>query len=166
MIKKNIYHWLFRKTWTLLCFNIWTPTWQNQPNGLCAQWRLRSAWHPPSLIRVFAVHFMRIQDPMLPHADSKDWSDWADAQADLSLRWAHRSFCCFWHASAYFGVWLLLYWWLKRRNNFVQMILTHIRLLLMQRQVCEDSIMFKWGKFQPFNRTQNSKNLFFISLSL
>ena len=23
------------------------------------------------------------------------WSDWADAQADLSLRWAHRSFCWF-----------------------------------------------------------------------
>ena len=25
-------------------------------------------------------------------AHSEDWSDWADAQADLSLRWAHRSF--------------------------------------------------------------------------
>ena len=23
------------------------------------------------------------------------WSDWADAQADLSLRWAHMPFCCF-----------------------------------------------------------------------
>ena len=25
-------------------------------------------------------------------AHSKDWSDWADAQADLSLRWAHTHF--------------------------------------------------------------------------
>ena len=28
------------------------------------------------------------------------WSDWADAQADLSLRWAHRSFCWFCHVAA------------------------------------------------------------------
>ena len=27
--------------------------------------------------------------PNILHADSEDWSDWADAQADLSLRWAH-----------------------------------------------------------------------------
>ena len=31
---------------------------------------------------------------------SEDWSDWADAQADLSLRWAHRSFCLFCLAAA------------------------------------------------------------------
>ena len=36
--------------------------------------------HPPSLIRVFAVHSM--------------------AHADLSLCWAHRSFCWFCHAQA------------------------------------------------------------------
>ena len=28
------------------------------------------------------------------------WSDWADAQADLSHRWAHRSFCWFCHVAA------------------------------------------------------------------
>ena len=28
-------------------------------------------------------------------AHSKDWSDWVDAQADLSLRWAHMPFCWF-----------------------------------------------------------------------
>ena len=26
---------------------------------------------------------------------SKDWSDWADAQADQSLHWVHKSFCWF-----------------------------------------------------------------------
>ena len=30
----------------------------------------------------------------------EDWSDWADAQADWSLRWAHRSFCWFCRAVA------------------------------------------------------------------
>ena len=28
------------------------------------------------------------------------WSDWADAQADLSLRWAHIPFCWFCHEAA------------------------------------------------------------------
>ena len=31
---------------------------------------------------------------------SEDWSDWVNAQADQSLRWAHRSFCWFCHATA------------------------------------------------------------------
>ena len=40
------------------------------------------------------------KDPTYLHVDSKDWSDWADAQSDLSLRWAHRSFCWFCHTAA------------------------------------------------------------------
>ena len=32
--------------------------------------------------------------------DSEDGSDWTDSQADLSLRWAHMSFCWFCHALA------------------------------------------------------------------
>ena len=35
------------------------------------------------------------------HADSEDWSDWADAQADLSLRWAHMLFCWFCREAAH-----------------------------------------------------------------
>ena len=34
-------------------------------------------------------------------AHSEDWSDWVDAQADLSLHWAHMSFCWFCHAAAH-----------------------------------------------------------------
>ena len=33
--------------------------------------------------------------PRFFHAYSEDWSDWADAQADLSLRWAHSPFVGF-----------------------------------------------------------------------
>ena len=33
--------------------------------------------------------------PSFLHADSEDWSDWADAQAHLSLRWAHTHFVGF-----------------------------------------------------------------------
>ena len=42
-----------------------------------------------------------------PHEDSyplsaqrKLWSDWADAQTDLSLRWAHMPYCWFCHEAA------------------------------------------------------------------
>ena len=35
------------------------------------------------------------KDPSFIHADSEDWSDWADAEADLSLRLAHTHFVSF-----------------------------------------------------------------------
>ena len=38
---------------------------------------------------------------MFLHADSEDCSDWADVLADLSLHWAHRSFCWFRHVTAH-----------------------------------------------------------------
>ena len=68
-------------------------TWQNQQNDMCVQRRLI---HP--VWSVFAV-----RTNLGTHwAHSEDWSDWADSQADLSLRWAHRSFCWFCHGTAYF----------------------------------------------------------------
>ena len=52
---------------------------------------------PRSLIRVFAV---RLKKPcvlrLLSYLYSalwRLWSNWADTQADLSLRWAHKPFC-------------------------------------------------------------------------
>ena len=42
------------------------------------------------------------KDPSFLQADSEDWSDWADAQAGLSLRWAHMPFCWFCHDAAHF----------------------------------------------------------------
>ena len=47
--------------------------------------------HSPSLIRVFAVQVLSY--PLSAH--QRHWSYWADAQADLSLRWAHRHFVGF-----------------------------------------------------------------------
>ena len=41
------------------------------------------------------------KDPSFLHADSEDWSDWADAQADLSLCWVHRLFCRFCQEAAH-----------------------------------------------------------------
>ena len=53
--------------------------------------------HPPSLIRVFAVRMKKAWVLSYPlTALRRLWSDWADAQADLSLSWA-QSFCWFCH---------------------------------------------------------------------
>ena len=53
--------------------------------------------HPPSLIRDFAVRSKKAMILSYPlSVQRRLWSDWADAQADLSLRWAHmpfRGFC-------------------------------------------------------------------------
>ena len=45
--------------------------------------------HPPSLIRIFAVRMIWSESSLS-----------ADAQADLSVRWAHMPFCLFWHEAA------------------------------------------------------------------
>ena len=46
------------------------------------------------------LHSMGAKNPRFLHADSEDWSDWVNAQADLWLCWAHRLFCWFCHATA------------------------------------------------------------------
>ena len=52
--------------------------------------------HPPSLIRVFAVRLKKVWVLNYPFRGQRRlWSDWADAQADLSLLWAHTHFVDF-----------------------------------------------------------------------
>ena len=60
------------------------PVWSE--SSLCTQWVAK--------------------DPRFLHADSEDWSDWADAQANLSPRWVHRPFCCFCHEAAQIMKWV------------------------------------------------------------
>ena len=92
-------------TWSL---TIWATSWQNQQCG-CAPSedsdqpghppsliRVLQPGQPPSLIRVFAVRMKKgwiLSYPL--NAQRRLWSDWADAQADLSLRWAHSHFVGF-----------------------------------------------------------------------
>ena len=52
--------------------------------------------HSPSLIRIFAVRMKKawVLNYLLS-AQRRLWSDWADAQADLSLPWAYTQFAGF-----------------------------------------------------------------------
>ena len=76
------------------------------------KWHVRPAKTPISLgIRpVSSVFTVRMKKAWVLNyqlsAQLRLWSDWADAQADLSLRWAH-SFCWFCHVAAHFkrNVW-------------------------------------------------------------
>ena len=68
----------------------------------CAKPRLRSAWvfvqYDRSLRCALNVK-LRTQGSFMRMA--RLWSDWVDAQTDLSLHWAHRSFCWFCRAAAH-----------------------------------------------------------------
>ena len=56
----------------------------------CSSIRFSGSCNPPSLIRVFTVRMKKAWVLSYPlSAQRRLWSDWADAQADLSLRWAH-----------------------------------------------------------------------------
>ena len=75
--------------------------------------------HPPSLIRVFAVRVKKAWVLSYPlSAQQRLWSDWADAQADLSLRWAHS------HFVGFVMLWLMLLFvaWITKKDAFCQVL--------------------------------------------
>ena len=72
--------------------------------------------HPPSLIRVFAVRSIGSSGPKLsPWGQRRLWSDWADAQADLSLRWAQISFWWFCYEAAHLNTTVMIQSFLDRQ---------------------------------------------------
>ena len=71
----------------------WAATCQNQQNDCAPSEDSDQPGHPPSLIRVFAVRMKKSWVLSYPlSAQRRLWSDWVDAPADLSLRWAHTHF--------------------------------------------------------------------------
>ena len=74
----------------------WAATWQNQQNDCAPSEDSAQPGHPPSLIRVFDVRMKEAWVLSYPlSAQRRLWSDWADDQAGLSLRWAHTHFVGF-----------------------------------------------------------------------
>ena len=77
----------------LCSLDIWAASWQNKQNDCTPS---EDSEHPPSPIRVFAVRMKKASVLSYPSsAQQRLWSDWADAQADLSLRWAYSHFVGF-----------------------------------------------------------------------
>ena len=72
---------------------IGAAAWQNQQSECAPSEDSDQHGHPPSLIRVFAVRMKNSWVLSYPlSAQRRLRSDWANAQADLSLRWAHTHF--------------------------------------------------------------------------
>ena len=76
------------------------PTkWHVRPANTQISPGIRPVWSESSLCAEWVD-----KDPRFLPVDSRRlWSDWADAQADLSLRWTHKFiFCWFCRAAAHF----------------------------------------------------------------
>ena len=85
----------------------WAATWQNQQSDCGPSEDSDQPGHPPSLIRVFVARMEKAWVHSHPlSAWRRLWSDWADAQADLSLRLA-QSLCWFCHVAAQMLCWSL-----------------------------------------------------------
>ena len=85
--------------------------------------------HLPSLIIIFA-HMKKAWVLSYPlSAQWRLWSDWVNAQADLSLRWVHRSVCCwFCHEAAHLISFSLLIVTTPIYNSFTFSLLTNQNL--------------------------------------
>ena len=82
---------------------IWAASWRSQQNNYAPSEDSDQPGHLPSLIWVFAVRFIGSEGPTLSSCGQRrPWLDWTDAQADLSLRWAHMPLCWFCHEVAHF----------------------------------------------------------------
>ena len=60
------------------------------------KWPVHPVWSESLLCTQWVA-----KDSSSLHADSEDWSDWADAQADMSRRWAHMPLSWFCHEAAH-----------------------------------------------------------------
>ena len=91
--------------------------------------------HPPSLIRVFIVRMKKPWVLSYPLSTQwRLWSDWANAQADLSLRWVHRSFCWFWHRDN---------WWMGKELYIFLVNLWH---WIYEQHYNSEDLVFLWEK--------------------
>ena len=76
--------------------------------------------HVPSMTRVLVYHsFDSLEDVEGSCYQRKLWSDCADAQADLSLRWSHKSNCRFHPALAQFIFYMQCYKSISEWHNRV-----------------------------------------------
>ena len=86
--------------------NRWAAARQKHQNDLCAKRRLRYAWASAQSDHSLRCSHGETSDPL--SAQRTSWSDWVDAQADLSLCKAQMSFCWFCRAPALDALQLLL----------------------------------------------------------
>ena len=117
--------------------------------------------HLPSLIRVLAVRMKKPWVLGYPlSALQRLWSDWADAQADLSLRWVYRSFCWFfscagWSSTICYGHFEIL----------ISFVTCKLNVLKVQERNCYVQILQLRAliRFYLYTMNSGSSSLIWIS---
>ena len=78
------------------CRSHWTASWKKKKMACAPSEDSDQPGRPPCLIRAFAVRMKKAWVLSYPlSAQWKLWSDWANAQVALNLRWAHTHFVGF-----------------------------------------------------------------------
>ena len=125
---------------------IWAASWQNQQNDCAPSEDSDQPGQPPSLIRVFAVRMKKAWVLSYPlSAQRRLWSDWADTQADLSLRWAHMPFCWFCHEAAHIIFLFLQHVFKLEQEEYVKEEIEWSFIDFYDNQPCIDLIEAKLG---------------------
>ena len=123
-------------------FTIWAATWQNQQSDCAPSEDSDQPGHQSSLIKVFAVRMKKPWVLSYPlSAQRRLWSDWADAQADLRLRWAHTFFVGFVMSR------LISF---KYAHNFQHMKAFIERLIITRLSFWAPYFVRKWEVITPF----------------
>ena len=129
----------------------WAATWQNQQNECAPSENSDQPGYPPSLIRVFAVRMKKAWVRRYPlSAQQRLWSDWADAQADLSLHWAHIHFAGFVMSR------------LKSTSPIVALVLVIALYWLLKNSSQTFLLMDRIFWFLHFKFTASARRLFFL----
>ena len=141
---------------------IWAATWQNQQNECVTSKDSDQPGHSPSLIRVFTVRMKKAWFLGYPlSAQQRLWSDWANAQADLSLRWTHSHFVGFvmrrlkllWHLKSEKLIWWI--WWFEPSHEI--MVPFVLRKLVLQTRIRSHPMgLHVWFLVGPFVYFQTS----------
>ena len=136
---------------------IWAATWQNQQNECAPSEDSDQPGHPPSPIRVLAVRMKKPWVFSYPlSAQQRLWSDWANAQAGLSLHWAHSHIVGFVMSLLKFEMCgFIMMQWVQEMQMEWQTVWNQVTLLTWRKDliwiwpVCLNTLdncsTFKWG---------------------
>ena len=102
---------------------IWATSWQNQQNGVLAHHSDQSSLSTRRKLGSLVTLSVQIE--------RRIWSDWANAKADLSLRWAHV-FC---YDAAHFNTQICKY-----TNTFLENGIGSLAVLSLNRRVIPISL--------------------------
>ena len=119
----------------------WAASWQNQQCGMCAYRKTQISMDIRPVWSVYSARMKKAWILSYPFsAQRRLWSDWADAQADLNLRWTHINFVGFVTRRLDCTIMFQSF----RTDRSGQTVQTRIRLLLISVYIDCNSLCIFW----------------------